>query len=281
MIPHPELTLWSISYATTEPSSSISRHTKSKVARIVGGTVGGVVGLVLIIAILFLLCRRRRLPSRDGAEDSEMDEKLEKEHTTPASSESQVATGGSNDPGRKLESTLPTTAIREGSGLRGMLSSSAPVQAASASDTSPKIPPSSTSSSDLQQEQHVVSPAETPAPFLTNGPSDDGAKELAFSSFAVESSPTGGEGPFPSRSSPATEREIVITSPSEAMEILDMPLDLNGDVELPLTYAMEIDPDTALIPTTTVEKLNNWTETSKVVFSIDIGTSHSVRFLFA
>jgi len=59
---------------------------------------------------------------------------------------------------------------------------------------------------------------------------------------------------------------------------------LDGDVELPVTYAMEnhttaseatFHPDIALIPTTTVEKLNDWTEPSKVVFSIDIGTSHS------
>ena len=37
--------------------------------------------------------------------------------------------------------------------------------------------------------------------------------------------------------------------------------------------------DTALVPTPIVHQLNEWAETSKVVFGIDIGTSHSVGFL--
>jgi hypothetical protein len=60
----------------------------------------------------------------------------------------------------------------------------------------------------------------------------------------------------------------------------------HDDVELVLTSAIEslstggtLHTDTVLVPTPTVEKLNDWTEASKVVFSIDIGTNHSVSFI--
>jgi hypothetical protein len=86
--------------------------------------------------------------------------------------------------------------------------------------------------------------------------------------------------------SASTEAQLS-KAPMRAIELPSL-ADLDNDVELPLTHAMEshptaseaiFHPDTALIPTTTVEKLNDWTQASKVVFSIDIGTSHSVRFL--
>jgi hypothetical protein len=284
------------------------------VAHIVGGTVGSLVGLILVTAILFLLCRRRRNPPSGDRAGSGINEKLEKE---PSTSESHVAIRGSNDPSRKLGGTLPT--IHKGSGLSGSLSSSAPVQAANGSDVRPssdKIPQLSTSSSGLQREQNVASlfpetplcafpdqrVSEAPIPFAINSPSDDGGEGLVLSS-AIESLPTGGEATFPSRSFPASQRDLIATSLPETpfsastdaqlseapMRAIELPslADPDSDVELPLTYAMEshptaseaiFHPDT-LIPTTTVEKLNDWTETSKVVFSIDIGTSHSVRFL--
>lgn len=310
-ISRPCLFIHSFVYTSTAPTSSsaISGHASSKVAHIVGGTVGGVVCLILITAIIFLLCRRRRRspPSSDRA-DSDTNEKLEMEPTT-SNSESQLAFRGSNGPGEKLHGSLPGTTVPKGSGFSGVLSSSTPVQATTASNAQPIL---STSSSDLQWVQNVesLSPktpfcaspdqhiSETPTPFTINIPPPDGWDEELPLSFAIENSPTGGEVPVPSRSSPASQTDMITTSPPETtfspsteeqlsdgpLRAMEMPSDLDDDVELPLTYAVEthptaseeiFHPDTALIPTPTVEKLNDWTERSKVVFSIDIGTSHS------
>jgi hypothetical protein len=292
-------TLRSISYVTTN-TPAISGHTRSKVAHIVGGTVGGAVGLIIIAAVLFLLCQRHRADS-----DTSIIEKPEneKEPSTLESSKSQVAIRKIDDLDRKLDNgTLPTT--QKGSGFGGVLSLSAPVQAGNASDVRPisesdgdKIPRMTASLSQearfcASPDQHV---SEAPIPFAIHNPSNDGCKEL------VLSSPTGGEAPLWSRSSHASQMDMIATSPPEhpfgaatdadasPHAMMEMSSDLDGhDVELLSTYAMEshptasesiFHPDTALVPTPTVQQLNDWTEASKVVFSIDIGTSHSVGFL--
>jgi hypothetical protein len=291
------LTLLSISYATTN-SPAISSHTRSKVAHIAGGTVGGAIGLIIIAAVLFLLCRRRHRANSDTSIIETPED--EKEPTTFESSKSQIAIRKIDDPDRKLDDgTLPT--IQKGSGFDGVLSSSAPVQSVNASD----VRPISESDGDktlrmtaslspearfcASPDQHV---SEAPIPFAIHNPSDDGYEEL------VLSSPTGDEAPL---SSHASQMDMIATSPLEHLfgaatdvdasprAMMEMSSDLDGhDVELLSTYAMEshptasesiFHPDTALVPTPTVQQLNDWTETSKVVFSIDIGTSHSVRFL--
>ena len=289
------LTLRSISYA----SPAIPGHTRSKVAHIVGGTVGGAVGLIIIAAVLFLLCRRRHRADSDTSiiEKPEADEA----HITLESSKSQVAIRKIDDPDRKLDDgTLPATP--KGSGSDGVLSSSAPVQAVDTSDVRPisesdgdKTPRMTASLSPearfcASPDQHV---SEAPKPSAIHNAPDDGCEEL------VLSSPTGGEVPLRSRSSHASM--IATRTSSSPLDgaatdadaspraMMEMSSDLDGqDMELLSTYAMESHPtasesifhsDTALVPTPTVQQLNDWTETSKVVFSIDIGTSHSVRFL--
>jgi hypothetical protein len=270
------------------------------VAHIVGGTIGDAVGFIIIAAVLFPLCRRRHRTVSDTS-SSEKPEN-EKEPTTPESSKSQVATRKIDDPDRKLgDGTLPTT--QKGSGIGGMLSSSDPVQALNASDVQPisksdgnKIPQMTASLSPealfcASPNQHVL---EAPILFTIHNPSDDSCEEL------VLSSPTGGKAPFQSTSSHASQIDMIVTPPSEhpfsaatdadasPPAMVEMSSDHDGrEVELLSAYAMESRPtasesifhsDTALVPTPTVQQLNAWTETSKVVFSIDIGTSHSVCF---
>lgn len=279
-------------------SPAISGHAKSKVAHIVGSTVGGTVGLLIIAAVLFFLCRQRANSDTSISEKPES----EKEPTTPESSKSQVTIRKIDDADGKLDDgTLPTT--QKVSGFGGGSSSSAPVQAVNAPGVWPtseldddKIPGMTASLSPeapfcASPDQHIL---EAQIPFATHNPSDDGCEELVLSSL------TGGEASFQSRSSHASQMDIIATSPLEhsfgaatnadasphAMEMLS---DLDGrGVELLSTCAMDshptasesiFHPDTALVPTPTVQQLNDWTETSKVVFSIDIGTTHSVRFL--
>ena len=299
------LTRHSISYATTN-SPAISSHKRLKVAHIVGGTVGGAVGLIIIAVVLFLLCQRHHADSDTSISEKS---KNENEPTTSESSKSQVAIRKIDDPDRELDDdTLPTT--QKGSGFDSVLSSSAPVQAANASDVQPisesdgdKIPQMTAS---LPREAHFcTSPdqhiLEAQIPFTIHNPSDDGCQELVLSLPTA----SGGEAPFLSRSSHASQMDMIATSPPEhpfqvgaatdadasPCTMIQMSSDFDSrNVELLSTYAMDshptasesiFHPDTALVPTPTVQQLNNWTETSKVVFSIDIGTSHSVRFLFS
>jgi hypothetical protein len=271
------------------------------VAHIVGGTVGSAVGLIIIAAVLFLFCRQRHRTDSDTSISEKPQN--EKEPTTPESSRSQVATRQIDDPDRKLDNdTLPTT--QKGTGFGGVSSLSAPAHAVNASNVRPisesdnKIPQITASLSPeapfcASPDQHV---SEAPIPFAIHNPSDDSCEEI------VLSSPTRGEAPFQSRSSNASQMDMITTvSPPEhpfggatnadalPRAMTEMPSHLGGrDVELLSTYAVEshptasesiFHPDTALVPTPTVQQLNDWTETSKVVFSIDIRTSHSVHFL--
>src|SRR5882762_8326043 len=294
------LTLRSISYATTN-SPVISGHTTSKVAHIICGTISGTVGLIIIATVLFFLCRRRHRTDSDTSISEKPENK--KEPTTHEFSKSQVTIRKIDDPDRKIDDgTLPT--IQKGSGFGGVLSSSTPVQVVNPSDVRPisesdgDMIPQMTASLSWEApfcaspNQHV---SENPIPFAIHNPSDDGCEEL------VLSSPTGGEAPFPSRSFHASQMDMIATPPPEhpfgtatdvhasLCAMTEMSSDLDGrDVEFLSTYTMEshptasesvFHPDTALVPTPTVQQLNEWTETSKVVFSIDIGTSHSVCFL--
>lgn len=237
------LTLRSISYATPN-SSAIYRHTRPKVAAIVGGTVGGAVGLIIIAAIIFVFCRRQHHADSDTNITENPDN--EKESTTLESSKSQVAISKVDDPDRKLDdSTLLTT--RKGSAFGGVIP-----------QMIPHLSPESRFCA--SPDQHV---SEAPIP-------DDGC-QLVFGS------PPGGE------------VDVATDADASAHAMMEMSSDLDGrDVELLSTYAMESHPtasesilhsEIALVPTPTVQQLNDWTETSKVVFSIDIGTSHSVGFL--
>jgi hypothetical protein len=180
------LTLRSISYATTN-NPAIAGHTRSKVAHIVGGTVGGAVGLIIIAAVLFLLCQRRHRADSDNSIIERPED--EKEPTTLESSKSQVAIRKIDDPDRKLDDgTLPT--IQKGSGFDSVLSSSAPVQSVNASDVRPISEPDgdktlrmTTSLSPearfrASPDQHV---SEASIPFAIHNPSDNGCEELVLS----------------------------------------------------------------------------------------------------
>jgi len=204
---------------------------------------------MLVIIILFLLfCRRR---GRGNRVDSDIPEKLEIEPVNP----SQIAINKRNDP-KSPGGAFPT--VQKGGDVP---TSSAPVQAIGGSYVaSGKTLLPSILSSDLQRKQTITSPPTNPAnastdiseapPRPVQLPSGYGDVELALTS-AIE------------RPSGYSDVELALTSAIERMSTGSM-----------------LHADTALIPTPTVEKLNDWTEASKVVFSIDIGTSHSVRSFY-
>lgn len=259
------LTLRSISYTTTY-SPTTSGHTGSKAAHIIGGTIGGTIGFVIIAAILFFLCRRRHRADLNTS----IVEKLKIENK-PSLTGPQVAIRNTDDPRRQLDDgTLPT--IPMSSGFDDVLSLPTSAQAVNAPDVGPisqsngdKIPRTTTSPSSelLSIDQYAL---ETPMSSAVHNPSDDGCEEPVL--------PTGGEVLLRSRSSHASQM-LGMTS--------------NRDTEMLSTYTTEgyltgcestFQLETALVPSPMVQKLDEWAETSKVLFSIDIGTSFSVRFLF-
>ena len=265
------LTLRLISYTTTNDSAT-SGHRGPKVAHIVGGTIGGIVGLV-VVAVLFLLCRRRRR----AVSNPSITKKLENEREF-ATAKSQTAIRNTGDPDRQLDDhTLPI--IQRISGFDNVLSLLAAVQGANASDVRSISQPSG---------------GKTPTPSAVYNPSDAGRQESVLST-------TGGEPPFRSIPSHASQTQMIPKSPRERplsaatyenaspCAMLETSSNTGGrDGPLLSTYTTEsyvtasesiFHPETALVPTPIVHQLNEWAKTSKVVFGIDIGTSHSVSLL--